>query len=113
MYAVEDFYPSVISCHKNIADNNIIPIWDYKLDGLLDQVDFLISNPPFHSGFEIDFSLPFDLIKHGIDNLKQGGEIYIVGNHHINYGQFLTKHDCDCKIAAQNRSFIIWKATKG
>ena len=64
-----------------------------------DRFTAILCNPPFHQ---------HDARR----SLKYGGELYVVGNRHLDYFRKLKRAFGNCTTIATNNKFVILKATK-
>jgi len=103
------------------AEQNIKP-WQKKVEAhWLDaaqetlplKLDWIVCNPPFHSGHERDISLGQAIIANGCKSLKRSGKIYIVANRKLPYEATLDRMLMQHHITAQEQGFKIIEATKG
>jgi 16S rRNA (guanine1207-N2)-methyltransferase len=76
------------------------------------KYDQIISNPPFHSGNAIDYSMTNSLITESFRVLNRSGEICLVANKFIRYDRLLGKYFPNIRSLASNRYYTIWVASK-
>lgn len=85
-------------------------------DGLAKQadssLDSVLCNPPFHQQQTIGDFIAKRMFKQAHRCLKQGGELWIVANRHLNYGPALKKLFTQVTTIHQTNKFVILKATK-
>ncbi len=74
------------------------------------QYDQIITNPPFHSGKTIDYSMTSSLIAQSSNVLTRGGELWMVANKFIRYDRILKNHFSDFTSPVSNRQYSIWIA---
>jgi 16S rRNA (guanine1207-N2)-methyltransferase len=83
-------------------------------DGLSDfkaqSADVILCNPPFHQQNTIGDQIATQLFKQAKQTLKQGGELWVIGNRHLQYQQDLSRLFGNCRVVASNTKFIIWQA---
>lgn len=65
---------------------------DAQLDGLPKKLDYVICNPPFHTGQDQDITLGQSIVTQGCRSLKRGGHFYMVANRKLPYEAVLAKH---------------------
>jgi len=83
-------------------------------DGLTDfepnSADLILCNPPFHQHNTVSDQIAISMFKQSRKVLKKGGELWIIGNRHLNYhvnlNQLFGKHS----VVASNAKFVILKA---
>lgn len=82
-------------------------------DGLLDApgpFDLILCNPPFHLGHTVDDFAGRRLLRQCADQLRPGGELYLVANQHLPYENTLRRHFGQVEQVARDRKFVIWRA---
>jgi len=83
-------------------------------DGLSDfaaqSSDVILCNPPFHQQNTIGDQIAVQLFKQAKNVLKKGGELWVIGNRHLNYYQDLNRLFGHCTVVASNTKFVIWRA---
>ncbi len=88
----------------------------YACDGLANEAehsfDLVICNPPFHQQQVIGDFLAKRMFKQAQTALKQGGELWIVGNRHLGYHQQLKNYFADVQLIGSTAKFVILKAVK-
>lgn len=80
------------------------------LDGLDQQFDLILLNPPFHRGHAVDDSVARMLFRHARRHLKPDGELRVIGNSHLGYGALLKKLFGKVGQIARNDKFTIYQA---
>lgn len=65
---------------------------DAQLDDLPRKLDYVICNPPFHTGQDQDIGLGQSIVEQGCRSLKRGGHFYMVANRKLPYEAVLAKH---------------------
>ncbi len=65
---------------------------DAQLDDLPRKLDYVICNPPFHTGQDQDIELGQAIVAQGCRSLKRGGHFYMVANRKLPYETVLAKH---------------------
>lgn len=81
------------------------------LDGLQQQFDLILLNPPFHRGHAVDDSVARVLFRHARRQLKPGGVLRVIGNAHLDYVTTLRRQFGKVDQVARNSKFIIHDAT--
>ncbi len=81
------------------------------LDGLDQQFDLILLNPPFHRGHAVDDSVARMLFRHARRQLKPGGVLRVIGNAHLHYLTTLRRQFGKVTQVARNSKFIIHDAT--
>lgn len=74
--------------------------------------DYVVTNPPFHSGLETSYSATERLLAESVDHLASGGSIWVVANSFLKYPPILEQAFGHCDIAAKTNKFAIYHAKK-
>ncbi len=83
------------------------------LEGIDDNsVDLILNNPPFHQHNAIGDAVAGQMFSAAKKALKQGGELWIVGNRHLAYHTKLKQLFGNYQNIASNKKFVILKAIK-
>ena len=103
---------SVKNCLKlNICNARIVPS-DILRAVLTEEYDQILSNPPFHVGREVDYSVTNVFIKQSHQILKPTGKLVFVANEFIRYDRFLKQVYPRVECLAADQHFRIWQAEK-
>ncbi len=85
-------------------------------DGLNDfesaSADLILCNPPFHQQNTVGDQIAVSLFKQSRKVLRKGGELWVIGNRHLNYHVNLNQLFGNHSIVASNAKFVIMKATQ-
>ena len=76
------------------------------------SVDLILNNPPFHQDNAIGDEVAWQMFKQSKDVLKEGGELWVIGNRHLGYHIKLKKLFGNCEVVATNKKFVILKSVK-
>ncbi len=76
------------------------------------SAELILNNPPFHQGHAIGDQIAWHMFKESLHVLKEGGQLWVIGNHHLNYHIKLKRLFGNCKTVASNKKFSIFSATK-
>ncbi|MBW3140608.1 methyltransferase [Ferrimonas balearica] len=82
------------------------------LSGVEGQFDLIVSNPPFHHGATQTFDTARQFIRDAAKALKPGGQLIIVANHHLPYGDDFAHVFGRVQIVAANNKFKIYADSK-
>ncbi len=76
------------------------------------SADLILCNPPFHQQHVIGDFIAQTMFKQAKNVLRQNGELWVIGNRHLNYGVSLARlfEKKNVKLIAQNEKFQIWQA---
>ncbi|MEZ4860912.1 MAG: class I SAM-dependent methyltransferase [Caldilineaceae bacterium] len=75
--------------------------------------DWIISNPPFHAGVQIDYQAVTTFLQQAADYLKPGGRLRIVANRFLKYQPLIEAHIGGCQVIAENRQYGVYEALLG
>lgn len=88
-------------------------IWaDLTKPAALPMLDFVVMNPPFHTGKKTEASLGQSFIETAAHHLKKGGRLYVVANVHLPYEEILKTRFSHAKLLAAKDGFKIFEAVK-
>jgi 23S rRNA (guanine1835-N2)-methyltransferase len=83
-------------------------------DGLCDfeasSADLILCNPPFHQQHTVGDQIAVSLFVQSRRILRKGGELWVIGNRHLNYHSQLQRLFGNHHVIAANAKFIIIKA---
>lgn len=122
MFFCDDSKSAIISAEYNVQHNqsqeqietaskaqfihsNVLEAFDQE------QVfDWIICNPPFHSGNNITTHIAEQMIQQSAKKLSSKGQLLLVANRHLNYQHELKKHFKKCSVIASNQKFQLFLA---
>jgi 23S rRNA (guanine1835-N2)-methyltransferase len=83
-------------------------------DGLIkvesDSADLILCNPPFHQQNTVGDQIAVSLFKQSYRVLRKGGELWVIGNRHLDYHNYLDRLFGAHSVIAANSKFVIVKA---
>ncbi len=83
-------------------------------DGLMDvestSADLILCNPPFHQQNTVGDQIAVNLFKQSKRVLRKGGELWVIGNRHLDYHSYLGRLFGAHLVVAANSKFVIVKA---
>jgi 23S rRNA (guanine1835-N2)-methyltransferase len=83
------------------------------LEGFAENsTDCIVCNPPFHQQHTVGDHIAWQMFQQAYRVLRQGGELRIIGNRHLNYHLSLKKLFGNWETVAGNAKFVIIKAVK-
>ncbi len=83
------------------------------LEGFADNsIDLILNNPPFHQHNAVGDSVAWQMFTAAKNVLRQGGELWVIGNRHLGYHVKLKRLFGNYANIASNRKFVILKAVK-
>jgi 16S rRNA (guanine1207-N2)-methyltransferase/23S rRNA (guanine1835-N2)-methyltransferase len=74
--------------------------------------DVVICNPPFHQQNTVIDDIAWQMFSDAKTVLKQGGELRIVGNRHLEHRLKLVKLFGGCKVVASDKKFVVLSSIK-
>jgi 23S rRNA (guanine1835-N2)-methyltransferase len=75
--------------------------------------DVVVCNPPFHQGAVIGDGVAWQMFANARECLRMGGELWMVGNRHMEYHNKLARLFSQVKNVADNPNFVVLVATRG
>lgn len=97
---------------RNVADPRAEFVWgDVRQAGLKD-LDFIVSNPPFHDGGGEDKTLGQAFIASAATALRKGGALWIVANRHLPYEAILAESFAKVRLVEENGGYKVFEAKK-
>nr|WP_320136153.1 methyltransferase [uncultured Amphritea sp.] len=114
---VDESYMAVASAQSNFENAFPDRKAEYSVTDCLsgmpsDSYDIILNNPPFHQQNAIGDFIAWQMFNDAKASLKKGGELWVIGNRHLNYHLKLKKLFGHCTTVASNKKFVILKAIK-
>lgn len=83
------------------------------LDGVTPgSADRILCNPPFHQLQAITDHIAWQMFKDAHRVLPRGGDIWVIGNRHLDYNHKLKRLFGNAQVVAANKKFVILRAIK-
>ncbi|MGW0670457.1 methyltransferase [Streptomyces sp. NPDC002746] len=76
------------------------------------SVDLILNNPPFHSHQATTDATARNMFHGARAALRQGGELWVVGNRHLGYHTQLRRTFGNCTTVAGDPKFVVLRAVK-
>ena len=76
------------------------------------EIDIILCNPPFHQQHATNDYLAWDMFKQSHKNLRNGGELWVVGNRHLGYHIKLKRLFGKYQTIASNKKFVVLVAKR-
>ncbi|MEU5716396.1 methyltransferase [Streptomyces sp. NPDC020403] len=76
------------------------------------SVDLVLTNPPFHSHQAVTDATARTMFHGAKAALRQGGELWVVGNRHLGYHTQLRRTFGNCTTVAGDPKFVVLRAVK-
>jgi 16S rRNA (guanine1207-N2)-methyltransferase/23S rRNA (guanine1835-N2)-methyltransferase len=120
---VDESYMAVASTQQNVLVNlpEQMDKSEFIVNNCLDdftkmssstEVDIVLCNPPFHQQNAITDHIAWQMFKDAQSLLKKGGQLFVVGNRHLDYPNKLRRLFGNSTTVATNQKFSILSATK-
>ncbi|MDQ7000245.1 MAG: methyltransferase, partial [Mariprofundus sp.] len=85
---------------------------DAVLESLPKQLDWVVCNPPFHSGQSRDVKLGQSIVLHACQSLKKGGCLYLVANRKLPYENLIRSELRQCEILTEADGFKVIRGVR-
>ncbi len=117
IHFIDESYMAVASARETAAWASLGNALYFQVaDGLQDyqkqSIDLVLCNPPFHQQHAMGDFLAMRMFAQAKSVLRQGGELWIVGNRHLNYHIKLKKIFGNVKLIGSDRKFVVLRAVK-
>ncbi|WP_447880420.1 23S rRNA (guanine(1835)-N(2))-methyltransferase RlmG [Serratia fonticola] len=119
MTFVDESYMAVAPSELNVAHNlpQEMDRCQFEVNNSLagierESLQAVLCNPPFHQQHAITDHTAWQMFCDAKRCLQVGGELWIVGNRHLDYYQKLRRLFGNCTTVASNQKFLILKAVK-
>ena len=114
---VDESFQAVASAEGTYKANGVPGHAEFRVgDGLTgvpeDSVDFVLTNPPFHSHQTTTDATAWRMFTGALRTLRPGGELWVVGNRHLGYHLKLRKLFGNSQLVASDPKFVVLKAVK-
>ncbi|MCL4149258.1 UNVERIFIED_CONTAM: hypothetical protein GTU68_000485, partial [Idotea baltica] len=76
------------------------------------SIDIIVNNPPFHDDHAVGDATAWQMFGEAHDALRVGGEIWVVGNQHLDHHIKLHRRFGNCDVVGSNPKFVVMRATK-
>jgi len=116
LYFMDESYMAIASARKNyqaiFSHQNGHFIVSNCLEKLVDSVDLILCNPPFHQQHSMGDTIAWQMFQQSQQKLNLKGELWIVGNRHLNYHLKLKKLFGNSQLMASNAQFVVLRSIK-
>ncbi len=118
VHFVDESFMAVASAQDNFVSvlgqqrSAVFKVGDGLQDFLPASADIILCNPPFHQQNAIGDQIANSMIKWAKIVLRKTGELWIVGNRHLNYQLTLKRVFGNCYCVAENKKFVILKSKR-
>ncbi len=103
---------AIDAARRNVADPRTDFAWGDARHGALQDLDFVVMNPPFHDGGAEDRSLGEAFIRRAAAVLKPGGACWLVANRHLAYEAHLKASFKVVRQMEQGEGYKIYEARR-
>ncbi|EPJ53589.1 MAG: hypothetical protein OFPI_10300 [Osedax symbiont Rs2] len=76
------------------------------------SADLILNNPPFHQQNAIGDFIAWQMFSQALQVLKKHGQLWVIGNRHLDYQNKLLKLFGNCQQVQSNKKFVILKSVK-
>ena len=120
LHFFDESYQSIAATEANYRRNGLDadePMAQFHVgDGLTaysgDAFDLVLCNPPYHQAHVIGDQIARQMFAQSKQHLRPGGELWIVGNRHLEYHIKLRRLFGNCRQIAAHPQFVVLAATK-
>lgn len=104
---------AVEMARKNVEDGRVtIEQADVRTLSTEGDLDFIVTNPPFHDGGAEDKRLGQTFIRQAAGMLKKGGTLWLVANRHLPYEAELNEAFKRVRMVADTGGYKVFEAVK-
>jgi 16S rRNA (guanine1207-N2)-methyltransferase len=104
---------AVEAAKKNVEDPRVTVEWaDVRTMAADGELNFVVSNPPFHDGGAEDRRLGQAFIRKAAELLKKGGVAWIVANRHLPYEAELNAAFMRVRLVTDSGGYKLFEAVK-
>jgi 16S rRNA (guanine1207-N2)-methyltransferase len=105
---------AVEMARRNVADPRATILWaDIRAPGAVPgNLDFVVTNPPFHEGGAEDQSLGRAFIARAAEALRPGGTLWLVANAHLPYEAALREMFRTVAAPVQGNGYRVYEARR-
>jgi 16S rRNA (guanine1207-N2)-methyltransferase len=117
IHFIDESFMAVASAKDNffhaygLKRSAIFTVGDGLCDFATSTADLILCNPPFHQQHTVGDQIAISLFLQSRRVLRKGGELWVIGNRHLNYHNQLQRLFGNHQVIATNAKFIIIKAT--
>jgi 23S rRNA (guanine1835-N2)-methyltransferase len=74
--------------------------------------DIVLCNPPFHQGHVVGDGVAWQMFANARESLRMGGQLWIVGNRHLEYHTKLARLFSGVRQLADHPKYVVLAATR-
>jgi len=113
---LDESYMAVASAEASYAKNfdktDARFIASHSMAEFAGEADLILCNPPFHQQHSTGDFIAWQMFLDSQRKLNNEGELWVVGNRHLQYHSKLKKLFGNCKTIASNKKFVVLQAIK-
>lgn len=112
---MSDVSALAIHCSKESAKLNNLNVSVVASSGLMDvqgKFSAIITNPPFHTGIQTDYTVTEGFIAQLKQYLAKGGALTLVANKFLRYSELLEQRFASVHLVAQTSKFSLYQCTR-
>ena len=116
VHFVDESFMAVASAKENFyrafgqERNATYHVTDCLMNFEPDSADLIVCNPPFHQHNTVGDQIAINMFKQSRKVLRKGGELWVIGNRHLDYHADLDRLFGNHAVVAANAKFVILKA---
>lgn len=103
---------AVDAARRNVADPRAEVVWGDVRQAELKDLDFIVSNPPFHEGGGEDKALGQAFIRAAAAALRKSGTLWLVANRHLPYEAILAESFAKVRLVGEGGGYKVFEARK-
>ena len=104
---------AIEAARRNVSDPRALFEWaDVRTVEAAGDLDFIVTNPPFHDGGTEDKRLGQAFIRQAAGMLKKGGVLWLVANRHLPYETELNAAFKRVRMTADTGGYKVFEAVK-
>jgi len=119
LHFFDESYQAVACAEHNYRRNIDIetPQASFSVDDCLSHYrgelfDLILCNPPFHQNHVLGDHIAWQMFMQSARHLRRDGELWVVGNRHLQYHVKLRRLFGHCRVVAGNPKFVVLAARK-
>lgn len=113
---IDESYNAVASAeatfHANADTAARFIVGDTMADVEPGSVDLVLNNPPFHTHRAVTDGTAWGMFTASREALREGGELWVIGNRHLGYHLKLHRIFGNCETVAGDPKFVILRSIK-
>jgi 16S rRNA (guanine1207-N2)-methyltransferase len=117
IHFVDESYMAIDSAMRNFFRYFPEQEADFYASNCLQQVpdikaDLVLCNPPFHQQNTVSAQIAHDMFRQSFRQLRNGGELWVIANRHLNYHLKLKQLFGNVRNIAANKKFVVLATQK-